>query len=150
MLESQKHPIPLDRFPSQRGPGQVFVVLCGPLRAQRRHTPSRVHILKFGRKPTFDSKSLERTHFPSVEGTGTRPDYLSDRADKTIEGPLQCGPLWETNWTKWRGNRCRVSGGGVDAEGMRGIVRDHLLSRAVGIPLTLRENLRRGVHWYHV
>ena len=47
-----------------------------------------------------------------TEGTGTRPDYLANRADKKIEGPLE-----EKIAQKSRNSR-RVSGGGVGAQGL--------------------------------
>jgi len=47
-----------------------------------------------------------------TEGTGTRPDYLANRADKKNEGPLE-----EKIAQKSRNSR-RVSGGGVGAQGL--------------------------------
>jgi len=47
-----------------------------------------------------------------VESTGTRPDYLSDRADKKIERPKFEQRTKKTGQSR---NRCTVSGGGVGA-----------------------------------
>jgi len=49
------------------------------------------------------------------EGTGTRPDYLVNRADNTIEGSLG------QNIVRKSRNSCTVSGGGVGAKGTKGV-----------------------------
>jgi len=46
------------------------------------------------------------------EGTGTRPNYLVNRADQKIQGPLGDFFLRKSRNSRW------VSGGGVGAEGM--------------------------------
>jgi hypothetical protein len=50
-----------------------------------------------------------------TEGTGTRPDYLANCADKKIEGPLQEKRLNEKADNSR--NSCRFSGGEVGAKG---------------------------------